>query len=156
MGEPNNERTKWRGRIFRYAPVLLWIGVIFFLSSGYGSMSETSGFIRPFLQFFFPSAPEATLQIYHGYIRKAAHFVEYAILAFLALRALSRSSFENLRKLRYILPLFLVSAIAVIDELNQAFDPSRTGSAWDILLDIAGGAAMVLFFWMIDLRRAKA
>ena len=119
-------------------------------------MSETSRFIRPLLEFLFPNSPEETLQIYHGYIRKTAHFTEYAILAFFAVRAFSRSSFEAIRRLKYILPLVLVAVIAVIDELNQSFEASRTGSVWDILLDISGGVMMVLFLWMINLRRKDA
>ncbi len=140
----DKENLRWRGRFTRYAPVILWLGVIFFLSSNNGSMAETSRFIRPLLQFLFPTAAEETLQMLHGYIRKAAHFSEYAILAFLALRALSRSSlFDSLRKFRFILSLILVAAVACFDELNQSFEASRTGSARDILLDISGGVVMV-------------
>ena len=63
-----------RALLLQYAPVVFWIAVIFFLSSDQGSMSQTSRFIRPLLEFLFPAAPEETLLIYHGYIRKAAHF----------------------------------------------------------------------------------
>jgi VanZ family protein len=143
----------WRVVLSAYAPILLWLGVIFYLSSGQGSMTETSRFVRPLLEFLFPSASETTLQVYHAYIRKSAHLTEYAILAFLALRAFSRSSFETLHRGKYIFSLVLVATIAPIDELNQSFEPSRTGSVWDILIDFSGGAAMVLFLWVINLRR---
>ena len=89
-------------------------------------MSNTSRFIRPLLEFLFPAAPEVTLHIYHGYIRKAAHFTEYAILAFLAVRALT--AYARLHKWRYSLALLLVVAVAAIDEFNQSFEISRTGS----------------------------
>jgi VanZ family protein len=146
----NSDSLKWRGRIIAYAPLILWIGVIFYLSSGYGSMSETSRFIRPLLKFLFPAAPEETLQIYHGYVRKCAHFSEYAILAFLGVRAFSRSSIAILCKYRYLLPFFLVASIACIDELNQSFEASRTGSVWDILLDISGCVAMIAVSWLLN------
>lgn len=147
---------KWRAGLWTYAPLFLWIGVIFYLSSDQGSMSQTSRFVRPLLEFLFPTAPEETLQIYHGYIRKSAHFTEYAILAFLALRAFSRSSLENLRKLRYVLPLVLVVIIAVIDEFNQSLEATRSGSVWDILLDISGGVVMIAMCWLIKRRRAAS
>jgi VanZ family protein len=140
---------KWRGRIFRYAPIVLWLVVIFFLSSPAGAMPETSRIIGPLLQFFFPDMPSETRQIIHGYVRKIAHFTEYAILAFLAVRALSLSSSVILQKWRYVLAFVFVAVIASIDEFNQSFESSRTGSVWDILLDISGGAVMIAFLWLI-------
>src|SRR5438445_10985983 len=139
--------NNWRASLIAYAPLILWIGVIFFLSSNSGSMTETSRIIEPILKFLFPAAPEQTIQIYHGYIRKSAHFTEYAVLGFIALRAFSRSSVRGLLKLRYILPIVLVAAIACMDEFNQSFEASRTGSGWDVLLDISGGGTMLTALW---------
>ena len=149
MAAVNFQNQKWRGRILRYAPLFLWIGVIFFLSSKQGAMSETSLYIRPLLLFLFPNAPEETLAIYHGYIRKFAHFAEYAALAFFAFRAFSSSSNEFLQKYRFFVSLILVFSIASLDEINQSFLTSRTGSFWDVLLDTFGGLTilMILYFW---------
>ena len=117
-------------------------------------MSRTSLFVRPLLQFLFPAAPEETLQIYHAYIRKAAHFTEYATLAFLALRALAMTFFGS-SNLKYILPLVLVVIVASFDEFNQSFEASRTSSFRDVLLDISGGATMLVFLWLIKHLRVK-
>ncbi len=144
----------WRGRIFRYAPIFLWIGVIFFLSGSSGSMSETSRFIGPMLKFLFPGISRDTLLIVHGFVRKSAHFIEYAILAFFAVRALSRSSFEIIRKYRYLLPICLVAMVAAADEFNQSLDISRTGSIWDSALDIFGGFMMVVTLRILGRPRA--
>ena len=113
-------------------------------------MSQTSRFIRPLLEFLFPAAPEETLQLYHGYIRKAAHFAEYAILAFLALRAFTLSSSQILLRLRYLVPIALVAMVASADEFSQSFRPARSGTAWDALLDISGGVAMMIFCRLIN------
>lgn len=145
---------KWRGRFLAFAPLFLWVGVIFFLSSDHGSMAETSRFIRPLLQCLFPSANEATLQIYHGYIRKAAHFTEYAVLALFVFRA--AASVTGGVILRFIIPLTVVISVACIDEFNQSFEPSRTSSARDILLDIAGGVVMLVCIWLVSRRRSAA
>jgi VanZ family protein len=138
---------KWRNRFLRYAPLILWIGVIFLLSSNLGSMNNTSRFIRPLLRFLFPDAPEELLQIYHGYIRKLAHVTEYAILAFFASRAFWASSIKTIAKGWFIFSLALVVAVAFLDELNQSFISSRTASIFDIVLDCLGGLIMTLLFF---------
>ena len=147
MKEAKNGHLR-RGRVFRYAPLFLWIGVIFFLSSRQGAMSQTSLFVRPILMFLFPHAPEEVLTIYHGYVRKFAHFAEYAALAFFAVRAFSSSANDFLQKYRYAISFALVFTVASLDEFNQSFLASRTGSFRDVLLDAFGGLAMltVLYF----------
>ncbi|MFN2391489.1 MAG: VanZ family protein [Pyrinomonadaceae bacterium] len=142
-----------RERIFRYAPLVLWIGVIFFASTMLGSMSNTSRFIRPLLIFLFPNAPEETLVIYHVYIRKFAHFAEYAILAFFAARAVSGSSVKILQKFWFVFAFVLVVLVASIDETNQSFNSTRTGSMTDVLLDCSGGLTMIIFFYIYRLRK---
>ncbi|MEO6050331.1 MAG: VanZ family protein, partial [Pyrinomonadaceae bacterium] len=137
-----------------YAPVFLWIGVIFFLSSNSGSMAETSRFVGPILKYLFPNISEETLRTIHGLVRKTAHFTEYAILAFFIIRALSKSSVAALRSYRYLGALIVVAVIAESDEFNQSFEPSRTASAWDSGLDILGGAAMICILWLLGWPRA--
>ncbi len=139
-----NLPPKWRGRIIRYAPLFLWIGLILFLSTRLGAMSSTGLFIRPLLEFLFPNSPEEVLLIYHNYIRKFAHFTEYAGLAFFAARAFSSSSVNILRKLWFVFSIFLVVLMSLVDEYNQSLNPARTGSIYDVWLDAAGGFFMLL------------
>jgi VanZ family protein len=122
-----------------YAPLFLWIGVVFLLSSGSGSSAATSRIIRPLLEFLFPMASEDSLQSMHFYIRKCAHFTEYAVLGCWALRAFSRTGAEWLRNHSYISAFAVVVIVASLDEFNQRFISSRTGSIWDVVLDIGGG-----------------
>lgn len=150
-----SENSTGRGRFFRYAPLILWIGIIFYLSSSGASMSNTSRFIRPLLEFLFPNTLEATLTIYHGYIRKLAHPTVYAVLAFLAARSYFTSSIQIIRKNWFIISLITVFTVASLDELNQSFNPLRTGTFYDVLLDSAGGLIMLLVF-MIFLRCRKS
>ena len=132
-----------RGRFFRYAPLILWIGVVLFASTNGASMSKTSIFVRPVLEFLFPNTPEDVLLVYHHYIRKAAHLAEYAILAYWAVRAFSDSAVDFLKNHSYICAVLLVVLIALIDETNQSFNPLRTGSPWDVLVDICGALLMI-------------
>lgn len=116
-------------------------------------MSNTSRFIRPLLVFLFPNAPEGTLIVYHNYIRKFAHFAEYAGLAFFAARAFFNSNKKILRKFWYLFALLSVLFVAVIDETNQSFNAARTGSPTDVLIDVSGGFAMILIFYLVKRNR---
>ena len=130
-----------------YVPLLIWIGVIFLLSSSQGSSGRTSMIIRPILEFLFPSASNDTLLFYHGIIRKCAHFTEYAVLGMLACRAFRRPT--N----RYIpMALGLVLLVASVDEFNQSFNPLRTGSPWDVAVDVSGGVVAILMYFLLARR----
>ena len=146
---PNAIGENWRVTLWAYAPLLSWIAVIFFMSSPEGSFAQTSRIIGPLLHFFYPSISADAEALIHGYVRKTAHFTEYAVLAFLAVRACVLSAPVSLKKWRYIVPLLLVVVVASLDELNQSFEASRTSSVWDVLLDISGGTLMLIFLWLI-------
>ncbi|MEZ5427236.1 MAG: VanZ family protein [Pyrinomonadaceae bacterium] len=143
MSAENQENPNWRGRFWRYAPLILWIGLILFASSRAGAMSNTSLFIRPLLRFLFPDAPEETLLVYHAYIRKCAHLTEYAGLGFWASRFFWTSSRRFLEKYWFAAAFVLVLAVASVDEFNQSFNPARTGAFRDVLLDCFGGLVMI-------------
>lgn len=117
-------------------------------------MTRTSLIFRPLLEFLFPAASEETLQIYHGLIRKLAHFIEYATLALLACRAFTGSLQNFVRKHRHILAIVLVVLVAVIDEANQSFNPARTGSAFDVLINLSGGLTATLSYYFLSKRRS--
>ena len=147
MARPKTVK-KWRDWSTTFAPLILWIGVIAFLSSSNASMAETSRLIEPILKYLFPNATAETLHAIHVVIRKLAHFTEYSLLAFFAVRAVAASL--NIRcQMRYILPLVLVVIVASADEINQSFDVARTGLSSDALLDIASGASAIAIFWLM-------
>ena len=115
-------------------------------------MSRTSLIVRPILEFLFPSAPEETLLLYHGYIRKFAHFAEYAVLGLLALRAFTATSF--LGRHNFLSAFGLVVLVAGLDETNQSFNPTRSGSVFDVLLDVLGGTTALMLVKLFLVRRA--
>jgi VanZ family protein len=141
--------SSWRGRFIRYAPLILWAGVIFFLSSSMGAASNTSRIIRPLLLWLFPDIIEPSIQAVHYYVRKTAHFTEYAILASLAVLTFKNSSREILKNWRYLFAVLLTALVATIDETNQSFLNSRTGAVEDVLLDISGGVTAVLLIFLL-------
>lgn len=111
-------------------------------------MDETSRIIGPVLKFLFPAASDETLHLYHFYTRKLAHLTEYAILGFFAVRTFARTRHPIFHKYRNILGLAVVLAIASIDEINQSFEPTRTGALGDVMLDVAGGSLMILVLFL--------
>ncbi len=140
-GRPDSGTSALRARLRRYGPVVLWAGFVLFASSPSFSASNTSRIIRPLLLWLFPDISEAALQQAHFLVRKAAHFTEYAVLALLAARAFRTSSRAALRRGWWPASFALVACVSLADEYHQSFLPSRTGTVYDSLLDMAGGAA---------------
>ena len=147
------QRRRW---LTAYAPLVIWIFVVLGLGSGIGSMKETSRIIRPLLEFLFPSASPETLTFYHGYIRKLAHLTEYAVLAFLAIRALSATTIVKLREYRFTIAILLVLVVASLDEFHQSFETSRTSAVWDVVLDVIGGSMAATFLYFLHRRKSKS
>ena len=133
-------------RFWRYGPLVLWILFISFASTNQFSASNTSEILRPLLLWFFPNLSESRLAAVHFLTRKAGHFTEYAVLAFLTRRALITSSQDFLQRYWFQLGLLLVVIYGLLDEFHQSFVPSRTASVYDSLIDIAGGLTVLLIF----------
>ncbi len=123
----------------------LCIAVIFFFSTDSFSSDGTSSFFRPLIRWLWPDLDWRAAHAINVWVRKAAHFGEYALLALLACRAIWISLETSLGRLA-ALALALVLLIATADETHQAFTVNRGGSPWDIALDLCGGLAAVLAF----------
>lgn len=156
-GDERIASSSWRDRLWRYAPLVCWIGFIFFASTGAMSASNTSRIIGPLFKWIFPSITETQLLFVHFAVRKTAHFTEYAVLALLAARAFLPSRLMGLQRNWFVAAFALVVVVALLDEYNQSFNPARTGTIWDSMIDISGGAtALVLCgLWRMLKRRQQ-
>jgi VanZ family protein len=144
LASTQNTQTSSPGRFSRYAPLILWMGFIFFASTSEFSADNTTKVIRPLLLWVFPNLSEASLVVWHFVIRKLAHFSEYAILAALAARAFLKSSHHFLYRYWFGSSLALVATYALLDEYHQSFVPTRTASIYDSVIDITGGLAALV------------
>jgi VanZ family protein len=117
---------------------------ISFASTGNFSAGNTSRIIGPLVLWLFPDTTPETLLAIHGITRKIAHLTEYALLAILAARAFRGSSRQGVRERWFLASLGLVVVYALLDEYHQSFVPSRTGTIYDSLIDIAGGFAALI------------
>lgn len=133
-------RNRSGSRVWRYAPLLFWIGIIVFGSGDDVSASNTSRWLGFVVQIFTPDISDERLSVINLIVRKTAHFTVYATLALLAARAFLSSSHEVLRRRWMIAALIIVAVCAFFDEYHQTFSPARTGTIYDALLDITGGA----------------
>ncbi|MGH0030594.1 MAG: VanZ family protein [Myxococcota bacterium] len=126
------------GLFVGFAGMVLWLGGSHF------SANHTAGYLGPLLQWLFPDMSAIDRYHLHVRTRKLAHSVEYGVLALLAFRAVYVSMEAVLVRIAG-LAMVLVLLVAAIDESRQAFSPTRTGSVWDVGLDLLG-AVLVLGF----------
>jgi len=118
-----------------YLPLLLWMGVIFYLSSLPGS-----GYQGPHTLWFYVE-------------RKGAHIFEYFILTLLFARVL-KSHGINIPK-RYFLAGIFSLLFAFSDEFHQSFIFSREGKILDIVIDLAGIILATTTYYIARLKLRK-
>lgn len=139
--------------IFYIGPLLLWMGILFGMSTDAGSMQSTSEFIRTFVKFIAPDLADsftpAQWEHVERLLRKTAHLFEYAVLMLLAVRAMQYGR-SNLRAWSVIIAFVITALFAVTDEIHQSFVPSRTALPTDVLIDIIGAtvATVLLLIWV--------
>lgn len=116
-----------------WLPVLIWMGIIFFFSS---MPDLKSGLKEDFI------------------LRKLAHVLEFAILTFLFLRALSAqggpaSGREHLNNKKIVIySILFVLFYAISDEYHQTFVLGRQGALGDVGIDSIGILLMGLLWYI--------
>jgi hypothetical protein len=127
-------------RLARLLPPVVWMGVIAVGSSSLLAGDRTGPWTVATLRAIWPGASPGAAAWIHGGIRKLGHVVEYGILAVLWRQALAPAPGARGGA------LLLTVAYAALDELRQAFTPSRQPAALDVVID-AGGALLALIVW---------
>lgn len=122
-----------------WLPVILWIGVIFVLSTSLFSAQHTSMVIEPILRFFKPSISQHQIDFIHFLVRKAAHTTEYFISGLLLFRAYKGDSSDQHRWRWALAAIATLFVIALTDEFHQSFVSVRTSSLTDVGIDTFGG-----------------
>jgi VanZ family protein len=136
-------------RVRPWLPVLLWFVVVMGFSQGTFSAEWSRDGIGPLVRLLGLTPEQAVLA--HYFLRKAAHVAEYALLGLLTFRAVLLSLPALPPRLAAGAALALALGVASLDEWNQAYEPTRTGSSRDVAIDVSGALAGILF-WSV--RRA--
>jgi VanZ family protein len=136
-----------------WGPVIAWAGLIFFFSTDLFSGAQTSRFLIPFLRWLFPGASAHTLHQIHLYVRKSGHIIEYSIFSLLLYRGI-RGGRAGWRITWALAAVAIAACYAALDEVHQAFVPSRGPSAFDVLLDTCGAAAAQVLAWLWPRRQS--
>ncbi len=117
-------KKKMIKKIIYWAPPLIWMGIIFYLSSK-PRFTATGEVLEDFLIF------------------KTLHMGEYGLLALLIFNALYNTvtqNFYNAIRLSWVFSILY----AATDEFHQIFIPTRSGTPRDIVID-ALGITLVLY-----------
>ena len=120
-------------------PLFLLTLVLLLGTSGFGA-DRTSLVLVPLIKAIAPGASPHDVQLAHMLVRKLAHTTEYAVLALSWFVALAGNPARTARRAAW-LALGVCIACAILDETHQAFVPTRTASALDVMID--GVAALL-------------
>ena len=122
----------------RWLPLIVWIVMIFALSSIPGFSSDD-------------------VKLPTGF-DKLVHFIEYAIFALLYYRGLSYGGV----KVRWSIVLIVIAsgiAVAALDEMYQSYIPRRDSSLYDLVMDSAGviiGTLAAVLRHIVQIKKATA
>ena len=118
--------------------------------------AELSGGLVQWLKPIFDPHDRIAEDVFHHYIRKLAHFAEFAALGF-CLMGLSEQFMWCKKTWRIAAPTLLSGIAAATDETIQFFSPERGPGIKDVLLDcfgaLCGIACMLLFLYILKKRK---
>jgi VanZ family protein len=110
-----------------WVPTVLWMGVIFFLSTLSESATPGRGIISD----------------------KICHGAEYFFLAFLILFALQRTTRAKFFTAFWI-TLVWAALYGLSDEIHQLYVPTRQFDVGDLLADVGGVVLLFLILWALQ------
>lgn len=130
----------------RHRPqVAPWLAATLFCGLAVAYFSSSKGGPDPmhaaFMRWFSLDSAQADFAVLA--VRKTIHFCFYGVTGWLAWKTARCGGAEVVPALW--VGLGYAASLAVFDEFRQSSSPVRSGSAWDVLLDLAGVA---FFLWL--------
>lgn len=115
--------THW---LHAWGPALVWMGVLFYLSSR-------------------EQLPQPPHPLINTILRKGGHAAAFGLLALLYARGLHYAGMRRMARIR--LAWLLTALYALSDELHQGFTPGRHPTVGDWLIDMAGATVALALLW---------
>ncbi len=147
-------------RIILIGLVFIWCAVIFMFSAEDSdeSSEQSQSIVNTICEMLIPEYEDFTgtkrdeiIDKLEFWVRKTAHFTEYAVLG--ALCAAALYGFKN--KFRYPAAIGFSFLYACSDEIHQLFVPGRNGQFRDVLIDTSGAVLGTLIVFLIVLAMRK-
>jgi VanZ family protein len=139
--------------MIRYAAALLWTALIFVFSSDTFSAPHTGSILQSIATAIFGHPlSELQYEMTQFVVRKLAHLTAYAILATLWFRAL-RGEARGWAMRWSVIAVLIAIAVAATDEFHQSFVPSRTGTPFDVVIDVCGAILAQVIIRRLPARR---
>lgn len=134
-----------------WIPAAICVIVIFSSSSDAFSSANTGHVLRPFIQDLLGQLSNLNWAKLLYDIRKTGHFFGYGFVSLVFFRAW-RMTFRLSRSYSAVTASLRAAAVALLstlvlssaDEFHQSFLPQRTGSPFDVLLDMCGAITCLL------------
>jgi hypothetical protein len=143
--------NRQRVSLSAWIPASMCVLLIAISSSDTFSSDSTSYILRPFFQSIFgPITTHVWVKLLYN-IRKVGHFFAYGFVSLVFFRAW-RMTFRLSRSYSAVTASLRAAAVALLstlvlcsaDEFHQSFLPRRTGSPFDVLLDMCGAITCLL------------
>ena len=129
----NPRRNQFRYLLVYWAPILIYI-LIIFIQSSYPTLDTPTG----------------------SHLDKLLHLTAYAILGFLFARAYGASRLKNNTVWVIVLGIVSASLYGILDEVHQYFVPMRRADMLDVGANILGSVIGVGIYWLLYLKRRNA
>ncbi|MGN1133514.1 MAG: VanZ family protein [Oscillospiraceae bacterium] len=148
-------------RVILIGLVIIWCAVIFMFSADNSdeSSEKSQSIVNTICEMLIPEYDDFTgaerakvVDKLEFWVRKTAHFTEYAVLG--ALCAAALYGFKN--KFRYPISVGFSFLYACSDEIHQLFVSGRTGQFRDVIIDTSGAVAGALIVFLICLAIKKS
>ena len=139
MNAKNGKIDGFRYSFKYWLPVVVLLGIIFWLSGGNFTDGRTSEFFFPKIKTLFPGLSEDGVTFVHEAIRALAHIVEFFLLGLFLSFAVFRSPLRLSRVEKIVLIMVLLFVFALGDEFRQTMVALRHASLVDVGLDLLGG-----------------
>lgn len=142
--------------ILTWICTLIWMGIIFYLSSQPAAQSDqlSNGLkngLLSVLMYLLPGIENLEIGSLNFYVRKNAHFIAYFILGVLVFSLLIQSKAQK----PVNLALLICMLYAISDEFHQLFVPGRSGQFRDVLIDGAGAILGILLTKIVTNRVSR-